>query len=56
MTLNFRHSERLTLTLPGAVLQQLQQQALAEGRSVSNLGAYYIEKSVRAAGGHGSQH
>ena len=41
-----RHSERLTITLPWAVLHQLQQRALTDGRSVSNLAAYLIERSL----------
>lgn len=48
MTFAFRHSERLTLTLPWAVRDQLQQRALVEGRSVSNLAAYLIERALRS--------
>ncbi len=49
MSPRFRASERLTLTLPWVVLQDLQQRAFLEGRSTSNLAAFLIERGLRAA-------
>ena len=45
----FRASERLSLTLPWSVLQDLQQRAFLEGRSTSNLAAYLIERGLKSA-------
>ena len=48
MTHTFPHTERLTITLPWAVIQQLRDRSDLEGRSTSNLAAYLIERALRS--------
>lgn len=50
MTHTFPHTERLTITLPWAVIQQLRDRSDLEGRSTSNLAAYLIEKALNPWG------
>ncbi len=42
----FRSSQRLTITLPQAVLEALTQRSDLEGRSLSNLAAYLLESAL----------
>ena len=42
-----RHPQRVTATIAWHVLQALQRRADDEGRSLSNLIAYELERSVR---------
>jgi hypothetical protein len=41
-----RGSQRLSATIPAAVLQQLEARALEEGRSLSNLVAVLLERAL----------
>ena len=41
-----RAPKRLTITLPYTVFSALEQRSLQEGRSLSNLAAYLIERSL----------
>ena len=41
------HSERINVTLPGGVMEELKRHALAEGRSCGNLASYLIEDGLR---------
>ena len=43
---SFRSSQRLTITLPQAVLEALTQRSDLEGRSLSNLAAYLLESEL----------
>lgn len=45
-TLAFRSSQRLTITLPFAILEALVERSRFEGRSLSNLAAYLLESSL----------
>ena len=40
-------SERINVTLPGGVMEELKRHALAEGRSCGNLASYLIEDGLR---------
>ena len=40
-------SERINVTLPRGVMDELKRQALAEGRSCGNLAAYLLEDALR---------
>ena len=40
-------SERINVTLPGGVMEELKRHALAEGRSCGNLASYLIEEGLR---------
>ena len=40
-------SERINVTLPRGVMDELKRHALAEGRSCGNLAAYLLEESLR---------
>lgn len=40
-------SERINVTLPGGVMDELKRHALAEGRSCGNLASYLIEDGLR---------
>lgn len=42
----FRSPRRVTITLPYATFQDLQERADGEGRSLSNLAAYLLESSL----------
>ena len=42
----FRSSQRLTVTLPQAVLEALVDRCDLEGRSLSNLAAYLLETAL----------
>jgi len=51
MTLNpdelaMRRSQRITVTVPYGVMSRLERRALEEGRSLSNLSAYLLERAV----------
>jgi hypothetical protein len=41
-----RGSQRLSATVPASVLQQLEARAMQEGRSLSNLVAMLLERSL----------
>ena len=41
-----RSSKRLTITLPHNAFRLLEQRSTAEGRSLSNLAAYLIERAL----------
>lgn len=43
---DFRRPRRLSLTIPQRVLEQLERCALQEGRSLSNLAAYLLERAL----------
>jgi len=47
----FRSPRRVTITLPYATFQDLQDRADGEGRSLSNLAAYLLESSLHPAEG-----
>ena len=40
-------SDRINVTLPGGVMDELKRHALAEGRSCGNLASYLIEDGLR---------
>ena len=42
----FKHPQRITITVAWHVLQTLQQRAAHEGRSLSNLAAYELERAL----------
>lgn len=42
----FRHPRRITITIALSVFEALQQQADEQGRSLSNLAAYELERSI----------
>jgi hypothetical protein len=42
----FKHPQRITITIAWHVLQALQQRADHEGRSLSNLAAYQLERAL----------
>jgi hypothetical protein len=42
---DLRRSERLTVTLPFAVVRAIEVRAADEGRSVSNMAAFLLEQS-----------
>lgn len=44
---DFRRPRRLTITIPQNVLEQLERCALQEGRSLSNLAAYLLERALQ---------
>ncbi|MEY3963031.1 MAG: hypothetical protein RLZZ106_286 [Cyanobacteriota bacterium] len=44
--LAMRRSQRMTITVPYGVMSRLELRALEEGRSLSNLSAYLLERSV----------
>ena len=44
---DFRRPRRLTLTMPQHVLEQLERCALQEGRSLSNLAAFLLERALQ---------
>lgn len=46
----FRSPRRVTITLPFATYQDLQERADGEGRSLSNLAAFLLESSLQAEG------
>jgi hypothetical protein len=46
----FRSPRRVTITLPFATFQELQERADGEGRSLSNLAAFLLESSLQSAG------
>lgn len=46
----FRSPKRVTITLPFATFQDLQEKADGEGRSLSNLAAFLLESSLRVEG------
>jgi hypothetical protein len=43
-----RRPRRLSLTLAGATYSYLETQSTLEGRSLSNLAAYLLERAIRA--------
>lgn len=43
-----RSPKRLTITIPYTVFSALEKQSSVEGRSLSNLAAYLLEKSLAA--------
>lgn len=43
--LALRRSQRMTITVPYGVLTRLERRALEEGRSLSNLSAYLLERA-----------
>lgn len=45
--LQLRHPHRISITLPQLVFDALIARSLREGRSLSNLGAYLLEWSLR---------
>ena len=45
----FKHPQRLSVTVSWAVMQALQRRADHEGRSLSNLAAYELERALTAA-------
>ena len=44
---NAASSERINVTLPRGVMDELKRHALEEGRSCGNLAAYLLEESLR---------
>lgn len=46
----FRSPRRVTITLPFATYQELQERADGEGRSLSNLAAFLLESSLHPPG------
>jgi hypothetical protein len=44
--LAMRRSQRMTITVPYGVMSRLERRALEEGRSLSNLSAYLLERAV----------
>lgn len=44
----FKHPQRISVTVAWHVLQALQQRADHEGRSLSNLAAYELERALSA--------
>jgi hypothetical protein len=44
----FKHPQRLSVTVSWAVMQALQRRADHEGRSLSNLAAYELERALSA--------
>lgn len=44
--LAMRRSQRMTITVPCGVMSRLERRALEEGRSLSNLSAYLLERAV----------
>jgi hypothetical protein len=44
--LALRRSQRMTITVPYGVMSRLERRALEEGRSLSNLSAYLLERAV----------
>lgn len=51
--MNTHHTERLTITLPWAVMQELRDRSDTEGRSTSNLAAYLLERALTSGGRNG---
>jgi hypothetical protein len=43
-----RAPKRITITLPFSTFQALEQRSTEEGRSISNLAAYLLERSLAA--------
>lgn len=41
-----RRSQRMTITVSYGVMSRLERRALEEGRSLSNLSAYLLERAV----------
>lgn len=41
-----RRSQRMTITVPYGVISRLERRALEEGRSLSNLSAYLLERAI----------
>ena len=46
--LALRKPQRICVTLPHATHQQLIQLSITQGRSISNLAAYFLERSIAA--------
>jgi hypothetical protein len=44
--LAMRRSQRMTITVPYGVISRLERRALEEGRSLSNLSAYLLERAI----------
>lgn len=44
--LAMRRSQRMTITISYGVMNRLERRALEEGRSLSNLSAYLLERAV----------
>ena len=44
--LAMRRSQRMTITVSYGVMSRLERRALEEGRSLSNLSAYLLERAV----------
>ena len=44
--LAMRRSQRMTITISHGVMSRLERRALEEGRSLSNLSAYLLERAV----------
>ena len=42
----FRSSRRICITIPHSIAKHLEEQSDREGRSISNLAAYLLEKSL----------
>ena len=42
----FRSSKRISITIPFSIAKQLEAQSDREGRSLSNLAAYLLERSI----------
>lgn len=53
MSHTFPHTERLTITLAGSVMQELKNRSDLEGRSTSNLAAYLLERALADGGRNG---
>ena len=51
----FRSPRRVTITLPFATFQDLQERADGEGRSLSNLAAFLLESSLHPGDGSRAQ-
>jgi hypothetical protein len=46
-----RAPKRLTITLPYSAFRRLEERSTAEGRSLSNLAAYLIERGLQRSNG-----
>ena len=47
MELALRHPRRINVTLPASLYWELMRLSLEQGRSLSNLAAYWIELSLK---------
>lgn len=46
-----KRPRRLTVTIPQRVMEDLEQRALLQGRSLSNLAAYLLERALSSLSG-----